>query len=297
VLLPPLLCGIKLREETEGITPMELWYTEKQTPDLGITCAVKETLCHFQTPFQDLAVIDTVQFGKMLVLDGMVQTTEKDEFVYHEMIAHIAMQSHPDPKNVLVVGGGDGGVIREVVKYDSVETATLVEIDEAVIEMSKKYLPDISCGLSDPRVNVLVADGIEHVNQSTGKYDVILVDSTEPVGPAVGLFAEEFYAGIYRALKKDGILVAQTESPFFNRDLIENVYARIGRVFPLTKLYLASVPTYPSGLWSFTVGSKCYDPQECRQKPVSTKYYNFAVHKGCFGLPNFVSELLGADRK
>ncbi|MDW7651743.1 MAG: polyamine aminopropyltransferase [Bacillota bacterium] len=271
---------------------MELWYTEKQTPNLGITCLTHETLCHIKTPFQDLAVIDTLQFGKMLVLDGMVQTTEKDEFVYHEMIAHIAMQCHPDPKHVLVIGGGDGGAIRELIKYPSVESATLVEIDEAVVDMSKKYLPDISAGLSDPRVTVLVADGIEHVKQSVGRYDVILVDSTEPVGPAIGLFAEEFYADIYRALKKDGIFVAQTESPFFNRDLIESVYGRINRVFPLAALYLASIPTYPSGLWSFTAGSKCYDPRECRQKPVETKYYNFDVHQGAFLLPTFVRELL-----
>ncbi|EEG77598.1 polyamine aminopropyltransferase [Dethiobacter alkaliphilus] len=276
---------------------MELWYTEKQTPNLGITCLVRETLCHIKTPFQDLAVIDTLQFGKMLVLDGMVQTTEQDEFVYHEMIAHIAMQAHPNPKDVLVVGGGDGGAIREVIKYDSVESATLVEIDEAVVEMSKKYLPGISVGLSDPRVNVLIADGIKHVKESVGKYDVILVDSTEPVGPAVGLFSQDFYAGIYRALKKDGMLVAQTESPFFNRDLIRSAYSRIKSVFPLTKLYLASIPTYPSGLWSFTVGSKCYEPEEGKQKPVETKYYNSAVHKGAFCLPNFVSELLEAEER
>lgn len=271
---------------------MELWYTEKQTPHLGITCLVRETLCHFKTPYQDLAVIDTAQFGKMLVLDGMVQTTEKDEFVYHEMIVHVAMQAHPEPKHILVVGGGDGGAIREILKYDSVQEATLVEIDEAVIEMSKKYLPDIAVGLSDPRVNVLVADGIEHVKQSAGRYDVILVDSTEPVGPAIGLFAEEFYAGIFGALKKDGLFVAQTESPFFNDELIKNAYERINRIFPLTKTYLASIPTYPSGLWSFTVGSKCYDPQNCAQKPVNTKYYNYAVHQSAFILPTFVRELL-----
>jgi len=276
---------------------MELWYTEKQTANFGITCLVQETLCNFKTQFQQLAVLDTVQYGRMLVLDGMVQTTERDEYVYHEMIAHIAMQAHPSPKDVLVIGGGDGGAIREVLKYAAVESATLVEIDEAVIEMSKKYLPEISCGLSDPRANVLVADGIKHVKQSAGKYDVILVDSTEPVGPAVGLFAEEFYADISKALKKDGMLVAQTESPFFNRDLIENAYARIGRVFPLTKLYLASIPTYPSGLWSFTVGSKCYEPENCRQKPVNTKYYNFAVHQGAFCLPNFVKEMVGEKGK
>lgn len=271
---------------------MELWYTEKQTPNMGITCLIHETLCHVKTPFQDLAVIDTLQFGKMLVLDGMVQTTEKDEFVYHEMIAHIAMQAHPNPKDVLVVGGGDGGAIRELIKYPSVESATLVEIDEEVINASKKYLPEIAAGLYDPRVKVLVADGIEHVKESPGKYDVILVDSTEPVGPAVGLFSEGFYTDIYRALKKDGIFVAQTESPFFNRDLIEAVYARIGRVFPLTKLYLASIPTYPSGLWSFTAGSKCYNPEDCKEKPVQTRYYNFDVHRGAFRLPTFVRELL-----
>ncbi len=276
---------------------MELWYTEKQTNNLGMTCLVQETLCNFKTEFQQLAVLETAQFGKMLVLDGMVQTTERDEFVYHEMIAHIAMQAHPNPKNVLVVGGGDGGAIREVLKYAAVESATLVEIDEAVIEASKKFLPEISCALSDPRVNVLVADGIGHVKLSLGKYDVILVDSTDPVGPAIGLFAEEFYADIFKALKKDGMLVAQTESPFFNSELIESVYARIGRVFPLTKLYLASIPTYPSGLWSFTVGSKCYEPENCRQEPVNTKYYNFAVHRGAFCLPNFVKELVGEKGK
>jgi spermidine synthase len=271
---------------------MELWYTEKQTPHFGITCLVKETLCHFQTPYQDLAVLDTFQFGRMLVLDGMVQTTEHDEFIYHEMIAHVAMQAHPAPRHILVVGGGDGGVIREVLKYDTVETATLVEIDEAVIEASKKYLPGISVGLTDSRVSVLVSDGIKHVRAATGKYDVIIVDSTEPVGPAIGLFSEEFYADIYRALKKDGIFVAQTESPFFNRGLIKNSFAYISRVFPLAKLYLASVPTYPSGLWSFTTGSKCYEPEKTHKKPVQTRYYNEEVHQGAFRLPVFVRELL-----
>ncbi len=275
---------------------MELWYTEKQTPGLGITCLTTETLCHFKTPFQDLAVIETVQFGRMLVLDGMVQTTEKDEFVYHEMISHVAMQAHPNPQHVLVIGGGDGGAIREILKYDTVETATLVEIDEAVVEMSKKYLPTISAGLTDSRVTVLVEDGIEHVRQSVGKYDVILVDSTEPVGPAIGLFAEEFYANIYRALKKDGIFVAQTESPFFNRDLIRNAHARISRVFPVAKLYLASIPTYPSGLWSFTAGSKCYDPEVCGEKEIQAKYYNHQVHRGAFCLPSFVGELLEEEK-
>lgn len=275
---------------------MELWYTEKQTPSLGITCLIRETLCRQKTPYQDLAVLDTLQFGRMLVLDGMVQTTELDEFVYHEMIAHVPMQAHPAPRHVLVVGGGDGGAIREVLKYDTVESATLVEIDEAVIEAARKYLPTISCALSDPRVKILVEDGIAHVRKAVGQYDVILVDSTEPVGPAIGLFTEEFYADIYRALKKDGIFVAQTESPFFNRDLIRQVFSRVSRVFPLVKLYLASVPTYPSGLWSFTAGSKCYDPEKPGQKPVQARYYNTRVHGGAFALPGFVRELTEAPK-
>jgi len=271
---------------------MELWYTEKQTPHLGITCLIRETLCHYQTRYHDLAILDTVQFGRMLVLDGMVMTTEKDEFVYHEMLTHIAMQSHPGPQQVLIVGGGDGGVLREVLKYDSVERATLVEIDGEVIEAAKKYLPTIAAGFNDPRAQVLVTDGIEHVKQVVGEYDVILIDSTEPIGPAAGLFTAGFYRDVYRALKKDGLVVAQTESPFYNADLIADVTASMQRIFPLTKLYLASVPTYPSGLWSFTAASKCYDPEQCHKKPLQAKYYNYDVHAACFALPGFVRELV-----
>lgn len=276
---------------------MELWFTEKQTPALGITCLVRETVCRQKTRYQDLAIIDTVEFGRMLVLDGMVMTTEKDEFVYHEMLVHVVMQAHPAPRHVLVVGGGDGGAIREVLKYESVETATLVEIDGEVVEACRKYLPQISCGLQDPRVTVLIEDGLEHVKRSAGKYDVILVDSTEPVGPARGLFTVEFFRDVYRALKKDGIMAAQTESPFVNRELIKEVFAGLGGVFPLARLYLASVPTYPSGLWSFIAASKCYDPKNCRQKPVETKYYNFAVHGAAFCLPGFVRELVGGKEQ
>ena len=273
---------------------MELWYTEKQTPSLGITCLIRETLCRKQTKYQDLAIIDTLQFGKMLVLDGMVQTTEKDEFVYHEMLAHIAMQAHPHPRHVLVVGGGDGGVIREVLKYDTVETATLVEIDGEVIAAAKEYLPQISVGLDDPRVTVLVADGVEHVKTSVGKYDIILIDSTEPVGPAVGLSARNFTQYL-PCFKKGQLMVAQTESPF-NQDLISGVYSRLNRVFPWLAL---SGQCSDLSQWSleFTAASKCYDPLECRKKPVTTKYYNFDVHQGAFALPNFVRELLKEQTK
>ncbi len=273
---------------------MELWYTERQTEHLGITCKVERTLLVEKTPFQELAVLETAQFGRMLVLDGMVQTTERDEFVYHEMIAHVAMQTHPDPRRVCVIGGGDGGAVREVLKYPGVERVTLVEIDRRVVEASREYLPTISSGLSDPRVECLFADGIEHVRERKGAYDVILVDSTEPVGPAVGLFSERFYASCYDSLTERGVLVAQTESPFFNEEILRKAARAIGRVFPVSRTYLASVPTYPSGLWSFTLGSKGVDPLEVEPnlEGIPTRYYTERVHRAAFALPRFVEELL-----
>ncbi|WP_093227707.1 polyamine aminopropyltransferase [Thermoflavimicrobium dichotomicum] len=274
---------------------MELWYTEKQTPSHGITSKIKRTLHHEQTEFQKLDIIETEQFGKMMVLDGMVMTTDEDEFVYHEMITHIAMNTHPNPKHVLVVGGGDGGAIREILRYSSVEKAVLAEIDGKVIEAAQNYFPQIAGGLSDPRVEIQVTDGIRHIAENKNKYDVILVDSTEPVGPAVGLFQKSFYEGIKEALKEDGIMVAQTESPWFNRDLIRRVFRDISATFPITRLYTASIPTYPSGLWSFTIGSKKYDPLEVDESQLQsfdTRYYHPGLHKSVFQLPVFVQELL-----
>jgi len=275
---------------------MELWYTEKQTPSLGITCKISKTLHTEKSEFQQIDFIETEQLGTMLVLDGMVMTTDKDEFVYHEMISHVALNTHPNPAQVLVIGGGDGGAIREVAKHPKVQKATLVEIDGRVIELSKQYLPDIAIALmGNPKVEVLVDDGIAHIKQRQNAYDVILVDSTEPIGPAEGLFALDFYKDVYSALKDDGIMVAQTESPFYNADLISRVYKDITKVFPLTKLYLASVPTYPSGLWSFTLGSKRYDPEQVDVSQIpdlGTKYYNGGLHRAAFQLPNFVQELL-----
>ncbi|MGE4282911.1 MAG: polyamine aminopropyltransferase [Clostridia bacterium] len=274
---------------------MELWYTEKQTPSVGITCKVSKTYHTEKTEFQDMALIETEQFGRMLVLDGTVQTTIKDEFVYHEMITHIPLFTHANPKKVLVVGGGDGGAIREILKHPSVEKAVLVEIDRAVVEVSKKYLPEISCALDDPRVEVIVTDGIKYVQDHKNEFDLITVDSTDPVGPAVGLFALDFYKSIFEALKEDGIFVAQTESPFFNNDLISRVFKDIKSVFPITRLYLCSIPTYPSGLWSFTLGSKKYDPMQVDESKIpelDTKYYSPRIHKSVFALPKFAEDLV-----
>lgn len=275
---------------------MELWYTEKQTPNVGITCKVKETLLVEQTPYQHLAIIETEQFGRMLVLDGMVQTTIVDEFVYHEMITLVGLNTHPHPRRVLIIGGGDGGALREVVRHPRVEKATMVEIDGQVVEASKRFLPEISSAMKGhPKAEVLIEDGIHYVSQHKNEFDVIIVDSTEPVGPAIGLFSADFYQSIFQALKEDGLFVAQTESPFFNTDLIRRVFQDVSRIYPLTKLYLASIPTYPSGLWSFTLGSKKYDPEKitaehCPDFP--TRYYNPTLHRAAFRLPQFVEELL-----
>jgi spermidine synthase len=274
---------------------MELWFTEKQTEHFGITARIIRTLHTEQTPFQKLDMVETAEFGNMLILDGMVMTTQKDEFVYHEMVAHVPLFTHPNPENVLVVGGGDGGVIREVLKHPSVKKATLVEIDGKVIECSKKYLPEIAGQLDEPRVEVKVDDGFMHIAQSENEYDVIMVDSTEPVGPAVNLFTKGFYAGIAKALKEDGIFVAQTDNPWFKADLIRNVYRDVKEIFPVTRLYTANIPTYPSGLWTFTLGSKKYDPlavSDDRFHDIDTKYYTKELHKACFVLPKFVADLV-----
>ncbi|WP_431802996.1 spermidine synthase [Halobacillus andaensis] len=273
---------------------MSTWFTEKQTDNFGITAKVNRSLHKEKTEFQDLEMLQTEEWGNMLVLDDMVMTTEKDEFVYHEMLAHIPLFTHPSPKKVLVVGGGDGGVIREVLKHDSVEKAVLVEIDGKVIEYSKQYLPSIAGTLDDPRVDVQVGDGFMHIANSEREYDVIMVDSTEPVGPAVNLFTKGFYEGIAKALKEDGILVAQTDNPWFKADLIRQVCADVKETFPITKVYTANIPTYPSGLWTFTMGSKIYDPTQVpaeRFTDIDTKYYTDELHAASFVLPKFVKDL------
>ncbi|MEC1719498.1 spermidine synthase [Schinkia azotoformans] len=273
---------------------MELWFTEKQTESYGITAKIKQTLHTEQTEFQKLDMVETEEFGNMLILDGMVMTTKKDEFVYHEMVAHVPLFTHPNPENVLVVGGGDGGVIREVLKHPSVKKVTLVEIDGKVIEYSKKFLPEIAGELENPRVKVIVGDGFMHIAKAENVYDVIMVDSTEPVGPAVNLFTKGFYAGIAKALKEDGIFVAQTDNPWFKADLIRDVQRDVKEIFPIVKLYIANVPTYPSGLWTFTIGSKKHDPlavEESRFHDIETKYYTKELHKAAFVLPRFVEDL------
>jgi len=277
---------------------MELWYTEKHSENVGITMKVSRSLFSGKSEFQQLEIVDTLEYGKMMLLDGLVMVTERDEFIYHDMIVHPALFTHPSPKKVLVIGGGDGGSIREIMKHPEVEQAVLCEIDGLVIEKSIEFLPSMACEIdgTNPRVKLHVDDGLAYIRDHQNEFDVILVDSTDPIGPAVGLFEEDFYRLVHGALKEDGIMVAQSESPFYHAKIQQSMYANLRNVFPIVEMYQAFIPTYPSGFWSFAFASKRYHPvddfdaQRASQRDFYTKYYNEKLHLGAFMLPTFARE-------
>ncbi|MBD5638611.1 polyamine aminopropyltransferase [Clostridium botulinum] len=274
---------------------MDMWLKENQISDPVLHYKFTKTLLNKKTPFQELTIVKSKTLGNMLLLDGIVQTTEKDEYVYHEMITHIPLFTHPNPKKVLVVGGGDGGTIREVLKHPSVEKAVLCEIDEEVIKASKEFLPTISCALDNPKCEIFIGDGIKYVHEHKNEFDIIIIDSTDPFGAAEGLFGGSFYKEIYQALTDKGIFVAQTETPFYLPEVVKKVYDDARTIFPITKLFMAAIPTYPSGYWSFTIGSKKIDPAAADLSntiDIETKYYTKALHKASFVLPKFVEDLI-----
>jgi len=271
------------------------WFTENQTDNLRLSVSVKQTLLDTRSEFQHVSVVETEQYGTLLALDGFIQTNDVDEFVYHEMIAHVPLITHSNPRRVLVIGGGDGGAVRECVKHASVERVDLVEIDGRVIDACRRFFPNIACELDNPRVRVHVADGIRFIQEVTDPYDVVIIDSSEPVGPGEGLFTPEFYGNVARALAPEGLMVAQTESPWINGHVVQRAYRGIRSAFPLTALYLANVPTYPTGMWSFTMGSKVHNPRRPvgldRAAALQTRYYTPEVHQAAFALPPFVAAL------
>jgi spermidine synthase len=275
---------------------MTIWYTEKHTPHSGITIEVRKSIYHGESEFQTLDILDTFEFGRMLLLDGVVMLTERDEFVYHEMLAHVPLNTHPSPEKVLVVGGGDGGTVREVLKHPEVKEVTLVEIDQMVVQASLEHLPGLSEGLKDPRTNIVYGDGVRFVADAAPEsYDVILVDSTDPVGPAEALFAEDFFRNCAKALGSEGVFVSQSESPFYHLPFMVDIYRRIDGIYPNAGFYLAAVPTYPSGNWSFLMGSKAGDKPlpQCRDHiELPTKYYDRQVHLASFSVPRFLAEAL-----
>jgi spermidine synthase len=271
----------------------DLWLTEDERENLKISYRIKEVIFSEQSPFQHVMILDTFDFGRMLVLDGVVQTTSIDGHIYNEMISHIPLTIHPNPKKVLIIGGGDCGVAREAAKYESVEQIDMVEIDEMVVKVCKEYLTEVSGNLSDPRVNFIYADGVKFAAEKENEYDVIIVDSSDPVGPAEQLFSKSFYESLHRALKEDGLMVCQSQSPIFHFDVLKQTYQHINSLFPITKLYTATVPTYPGGLWSFTLGSKKHsDIPAGTTFAKQTKYVNQDILERCFYLPQFVKDKL-----
>lgn len=240
-----------------------------------------------------MGMIIYLDFGPMLVLDGVVQTTSRDGYIYNEMITHVPLSAHPCPRNVLIIGGGDCGAAREAAKYEAVERIDLVEIDEAVVRASKRHMPEVAGRSSDPRIRYHYVDGVKYVRQAGHEYDVIIVDSSDPVGPAQQLFETSFYQSLHRSLNEDGLMVCQSQSPIFHSEVMVKTYERIGRLFPHRQLYTAVVPTYPGGLWSFTIGSKRPLPAPERLRfHKKTRYASEEVLRRCFSLPAFLRQEL-----
>ena len=252
---------------------MEYWFSELQTPNVKLSIRVDRQLYSGRSEFQRIDIFDSPEFGRFLTLDGYMMLTEKDEFIYHEMITHVPMAVHPYVKKVLVIGAGDGGVIR---------------------------LPQTACRFDDPRVHIYYEDGLKFIRRFENEYDLIIVDSTDPFGPGEGLFTREFYGSCYKALKEDGIMVNQHESPFYDEDATacQRAHKRIVESFPISRVFQAHIPTYPSGHWLFGFASKKYHPlkdlAEARWnlRGLGCKYYTTTLHKGAFYLPAYVEELL-----
>ncbi|MBE6034374.1 polyamine aminopropyltransferase [Aminipila sp.] len=279
---------------------MELWYTEEHSPNTRFSIKVKKQLYSEQSPFQRIDVFEAEEFGRFLTLDGLMMVTEKDEFIYHDMIVHIPMATNPDIKKVLVIGAGDGGTVRELSRYSGIETIDMVEIDKMVVDISRKFLQKTACCLDDQRVNLFYEDGLKFVRDKVECYDLIIVDSTDPVGPGEGLFTKEFYGNCYKALTKNGIMVNQHECPYYDTfaHSMKRAHKRISELFPIVKVYQAHIPTYPSGHWLFGFASKALDPirdfneERWNSLKLTTKYYNTELHVGCFAIPNYVKTLL-----
>jgi len=279
---------------------MQLWYTEDHSKEAKFSIKVEQQLYSGKSDFQRIDVFQSNEFGKFFTLDGLVMITEKDEFIYHDMIVHVPMATNPNIKNVLVIGAGDGGTVRELVRYDSIEKIDMVEIDKLVVDVCREYFPNSTSGLDDERVSLYFQDGLKFVSEKENEYDLIIVDSTDPIGPGEGLFTREFYSNCHRALTKDGILVNQHESPFYEEyaKAMQRAHKRIHEFFPVAKVYQVHIPTYASGHWLFGFASKSFDPvrdlndEKWNALGLETGYYNTEIHKAAFALPNYVKKLL-----
>ena len=279
---------------------MELWFSENHTPDVQLSLRVDRQLYSRKSDYQQIDIFDTPEFGRVLALDGNVMLTERDEFIYDEMITHVPMAVHPCIKDVLVIGAGDGGVVRELARYEQIQRIDLVEMDEMVAEACRQYLPENACRLDDDRVHIYYENALKFIRRCENKYDLIIVDSNDPFGPSEGLFTREFYGNCYKALKADGIMVNQQGSPFYAEDAMamQRSHKRIVNTFPISRVYQAHIPTYAAGYWLFGFASKKYhpiedlNPERWNSQHLRTRYYTTRLHVGAFYLPAFLEEML-----
>ena len=279
---------------------MEMWFSELHTSNVKLSMRIEEQLCSVESDCQRIDVLVSDEFGKFLALDGEILFSEKDEFIYDEMVTHIPMAVHPDVKNVLIIGGADGGVARELINYKCIERIDVVEPDEMLVEVCRKHSPELTCGLDDDRVNVYIQDALRFLRNKTGDYDLIINDATDPFGYTEGLFTKEFYGSCYKALKSDGIMVYQHGSLFYSEDKDECVkmHRKAYQAFPVSRVYQAHIPTCSSGYWLFGFASKKYHPlddfrpEEWKKLGIKTRYYTTNLHRGAFMLPGYVEQML-----
>lgn len=285
--------------EKELIPRPHLWYFEYYSGNnVGLFMKINRMIYSGQSEIQRIDIFENPDLGIVFSLDGITMLTEKDEFMYHEMLVHVPMFLHPEPKKVLIIGGGDGGSLREVLKHESVEKVVLCEVDALVIEAAKKYLPT-AVEFDNPKAEIVIANGAEYVRNFKEEFDVIIVDSTDPTSGEGGhLFTEEFYQACHDALKEGGVFSAETEDPFYDFGWLKLAYKRISKAFPIAKVYLGFMTTYPSGMWSYTFASKNidpikdFDPEKVKKFDKELKYYNGDIHIASFALPNFLKEEL-----
>lgn len=276
------------------------WITEVFEDQTAFSVRYSGRLLDERSDFQRIEIYDTDALGRVLLLNGCFMVTEKDAYIYHEMLVHPAMAVLPGASKALVIGGGDGGAVTELVKYPTMESITLCEIDPMVVRSCMEHLPGISSGLGDPRVNVIHEDGAAFVKNSAETYDLVLVDSTDPVGPGKALFEVSFFESIRDRLEDHGAAVLQTESPIFMSEVFSSAVKNLGSVFGFDRAtpYFATIPCYPGGLWSFTFCSASVDPvRDCPSDsaaslPVGLRYYDLSVHRAAFAMPGFVRAML-----
>jgi len=276
---------------------MDLWFSEEFIAGYRLSFRVAKALYSGRSRFQRIDVIETEAFGRMLLLDGHVMFSEKDEFVYHEMMVHPPMLAHRNARRVCVVGGGDGGTVRELAKYPDLNSIVLCEIDEEVIRVSKEFFPKMTASLSDPRVEVTVEDAVDYIGRKQNEFDIILGDTTDAVGPAVALFEEPFYALIKKALRPGGVFISQIQSLFSEPKAVQDAVRMLKTCFRDCRLYGASIPTYPTGYWNFlwaSDGMEPYSVDEKRQREVAAtcRYYTPEHQRAAFAIPAFSRELL-----